>query len=640
MCGIAGVLVFDGGDFQITEKYLIRMRDTMAHRGPDGAGVWISRDGKVGLGHRRLSIIDISDAAAQPMSNEDGSLWISYNGEIYNYAELRTALEKGSGHHWRTDHSDTEVIIHAYEEWGIDCIHKFRGIFAFALWDGRNRRLWLVRDRVGVKPLYYSVHNGRVVFASEIKALLVDSEQKRAVDEEAFYHFLTFLTSPPGRTLFAGIKKLKPGTRLCINPNGVIQEQKYWDALDFAEPFSNLSEDETAAMILDELRSSVRYRKVSDVPVGVFLSGGIDSSCNTSLFSEGETEPVKTFTIGYNGHYQTYENEFKYARLIARQVGARYHEHLLEVGDLIDFLPRMIYLQDEPIADPVCVPLYYVSKLARDSGVTVCQVGEGSDELFCGYPFWKEQLRLQAYDRYPFPQFLKKIGLYIGRFLGGEDTVKYEFLRRSLNKQPVFWGGAIAFTEIQKDKLLSKNFKRRIGRVSSWDVIAPLWLRFNEKTRDEHPLQWMSYLDLNFRLPELLLMRVDKMSMGVSLEARVPFLDHKFVEVVMGIPASMKIKRGELKYLLKKAVRGIVPEVLINRKKQGFAIPIYEWFFEELGDVAFTEIKKFCDRTDFFNYEEIKKIFARNEAQKIWYILNFVLWWNKFIEGSENSMSL
>src|SRR5919197_364782 len=300
MCGIVGTLAFKGSPFAVTAPYLVRMRETMVHRGPDGDGLWISDDAHVGLGFRRLKIIDLSDRANQPMSNEDGSLQLVYNGEIYNHAEIRHELERLGGHLWKTDHSDTEVILHAFEQWGIDCLHHFRGMFAFGLWDAKARELWLVRDRIGIKPLYYSVHHGRITFASEIKALLEDPQQERLVDEEALYHCLSFLTTPTPQTLFKGIRKLAGGTWLCVNAGGEVREQRYWDVWDHTDPLIGVTEDEIAAQLLEQLRTSVRLRKVSDVPVGVFLSGGIDSSTNTALFSEDESRPVRTFSIGYD----------------------------------------------------------------------------------------------------------------------------------------------------------------------------------------------------------------------------------------------------------------------------------------------------------------------------------------------------
>lgn len=633
MCGIVGALSFKDSTFKVTEQYIVRMRDEMIHRGPDGGGVWVSNDGHVGFGHRRLSIIDLSDFAAQPMCNEDGTLWITFNGEIYNHAEIRLELNRLGGHKWKTDHSDTEMVIHAFEKWGIDCIHKFRGMFAIALWDTKKRELWLVRDRVGIKPLYYSIHHNRVTFASEIKALLKDLDQKREVNEEAFYHYLSFLTTPAPNTLFAGIKKLPSGTWLKINEKGEIYEKRYWDVLDNTEPLINVSEDEIAQRIISELRTSVKLRKVSDVPVGVFLSGGIDSSTNAALFSEGEDRPIKTFTIGYDGNYDTYKNESYYARKMADLVGAEYHERLLTQNDLIEFLPKMVHLQDEPIADPVCVPVYYVSKLARDNGVIVCQVGEGADELFWGYPSWKVYLNLERYNDLPVPNSLKKLVLKSLSLLGKSNTRYYEMLRRSVAGQPVFWGGAEAFTEAEKKKLLSPRLRNKFSDLTSWEALRPIYDRFQSKSWEKSHLSWMSYLDLNYRLPELLLMRVDKMSMGVSLEGRVPFLDHKFVELAMSIPESIKTKNGTLKYILKKAVRGLIPDELIDRKKQGFGVPVYEWFLDKLGTQASKEISDFCDKTDFLDKIEVMKLVAQKKGAQTWYLLNFALWWKEYIEG-------
>src|SRR6476660_4108354 len=273
MCGINGVLSFANSAFRVSESYLTRMRDVMAHRGPDGAGIFLSDDRRLGLGFRRLAIIDLSERAMQPMSNEDSTLWVVFNGEIYNHAEIRAELESRGGHRWKTDHSDTEVILHAFEEWGIECVHKFRGMFAIALWDARARQLWLVRDRIGIKPLYYSAHHGRITFASEIKALLQDPDQPRSVHEEAFFHYLSFLTTPAPQTLFDGIRKLPGGTWLRVKEDGTITEHRYWDVWDNNNPLIGWSEDDIAARLLDELRTAVKYRKVSDVPVGVFLSG-------------------------------------------------------------------------------------------------------------------------------------------------------------------------------------------------------------------------------------------------------------------------------------------------------------------------------------------------------------------------------
>jgi asparagine synthase (glutamine-hydrolysing) len=629
MCGITGTLSF--GDFRVTDEYVTRMREVLVHRGPDGGETWVSDDGRVGLGFRRLAIIDLSAEAMQPFANEDGTIRLVFNGEIYNHREIRAELEQVGGHTWRTDHSDTEVIAHAFEQWGIDCLQRFRGMFALAIWDERSRDLWLVRDRIGIKPLYYSTHHGRFVFASEIKALLEDPEQERAVDEVAFFHYLSFLTTPGPETLFKGIRKLPGGTWLRIRADGTTEERRYWEVWDHVTPLAGASDDEIAERVLAELRTSVQYRKVSDVPVGVFLSGGIDSSTNAALFSEGETRPVRTFSIGYEGDYDTYRNEFHYARLMAERIGAEHHEKKLSQDDLLAFLPTMVHLQDEPIADPVCVPVYYVSKLARDNGVIVAQVGEGADELFWGYPAWKVYRTLARWNDVPVPRAAKSAGVALATRAGRGTRREIELLRRAAGGQPVFWSGAEAFTHAQKERLISPRLRASLEGLTSWEAVRPLHERWQRGTWEDSHLSWMTFADLNLRLPELLLMRIDKMSMGVSLEGRVPFLDHRFVELAMSIPETAKTRNGVLKHILKKAVRGVIPDELIDRPKQGFGVPVYEWFFDRLGAEARRELEAFCEQTDFLDRDEVMRYVEAKQGPEVWYLLNFALWWKEFV---------
>jgi asparagine synthase (glutamine-hydrolysing) len=629
MCGINGTLAVDD-EYRIDPALVARMRDTLAHRGPDGAESWVSDDGRVGLAFRRLAIIDLSETAMQPMPNEDGTIRVVFNGEIYNHLEIRKELEE-LGHEFRTDHSDTEVIVHGFEEWGIDVLQRLRGMFAIGVWDERERALWLARDRIGIKPLYWTLHHGHLNFASEIKALLQDPQQERAVDEESLYHYLSFLTTPAPQTLFRGIRKLAGGTWLRIGRGGDLREERYWDVWDGVEPLTTESEQEIAARVLDELRTSVKLRKLADVPVGVFLSGGIDSSTNAALFSEGEGAPIKTFSIGYEGEYDTYKNEFGYARQMAELVGADHHERRLTIDDALDFIPEMVRLQDEPIADPVCIPVYFVSKLARDNGVVVAQVGEGSDELFWGYPSWKTLLNLQRYDDLPVPRALKSAGVALAGALGKGQRREVEYLRRGAAGLPIFWSGAESFTEAQKQGLLSPRLRRELDGLTSWDALAPIRKRFDDGAWEKSHLHWMSYVDLNLRLPELLLMRVDKMSMGVSLEGRVPFLDHEFVELAMSIPEKSKTNGGTLKHILKKAVRGVIPDELIDRPKQGFGVPVYEWFFDRLGDEARRELDTFTRDTDFLDRREVMRYIDEKRGPEVWYLLNFALWWKEYI---------
>lgn len=631
MCGIVGAISFEGSGFEITSSYIERMRDAMAHRGPDGAGTWISPDRTVGLGHRRLKIIDLSEQAAQPMSNLDGALWITFNGEIYNHAEIRKELQALGHREWKTDHSDTEVILRAYEQWGIECIQKFKGMFAFGLWDGRSRDLWLVRDRMGIKPLYYSCHHGRLVFASEIKALLEDPQQVREVEQEALIPYMAFMSVPAPMTLFKGIHKVPCSRIVNVRPNGSVSVRRYYNPLESRED-AGRSEEETASLVLETLRDAVRIRKVSDVPVGVFLSGGIDSSTNAVLFSEGESGPVKTFTVAYDGHYSSYPNESKYAQAVADLVGAEHHEIVLGPDDVLDFLPRMIELQDEAIADPVCVPSYYVSKLARENGVIVAQVGEGADELFCGYHGWKSALKIAGWNEIPMTGALKRLLLVALDVCGRSRRPHRERLRRGIAGYPVFWTGAEAFGQTEREWLIGEA-ARPLRRRDAWEFIRPLWQEFQDSPAEKTHLNWMTYSDLNFRLPELLLMRVDKMSMGVSLEARVPFLDHRLVELAFSIPSATRIKEGNLKYILKKAVRGLIPDEIIDRRKQGFGVPLVEWFYGKVGEQAKKDLKAFSKRTGYFDGENACALIDQGEGKRAWYLWNFAKWHERFIES-------
>ena len=633
MCGIAGVLLQASLDERVVEADLAVMAATMAHRGPDGSGVWTSDDGRVGFAHRRLSIIDLSASASQPMHDAFGELSIVFNGEIYNHAELRQELEGLGFRRWFTDHSDTEVVLNAFRAWGIGCLDRFRGVFAFGLWDARSRELWLVRDRVGVKPLYYSERNGRMTFASEIKAILKDQRGPRGVDEEALYHYLTFLVTPAPMTLFQGVYKLPQGHWLRIRADGVQELRRWWDVWDAVSPCTDQSEDEIAEQLMLELRRSVEYRKVSDRPVGVFLSGGIDSSVNAALFAEGATVPIKTFTVGYAGYHPSYVNETDHARRVASTLGSEHSDIFLSVDDLLEFLPSMVTHQDEPLADPVCVPLYFVSKLAREKGVVVCQVGEGADELFHGYTAWADQRRIQRWATLlPGPLARKGAALAL-RAIPGMPPQRIEYAERAARGEPVFWSGAQVFTERQKHRLLAPDVSARLGGLSSFDAIRPLRERFEQTAWEPTTANWMTYVDLSLRLPELLLMRVDKMSMAVGLEARVPFLDHEFVSLVMSIPSKIKIRGSVTKPLLKRAVRGLLADEVINRPKQGFGIPTQDWLSTLMARGGLETMERFSRESGFVNDGAVDGIVRSGNPDRTWVILNLAMWWEQHFGG-------
>lgn len=631
MCGIVGAINFGSKGFSITRTYLEKMRDVMAHRGPDGTGIWISPDGDVGLGHRRLAIVDLSSAANQPMSNSEDSVWVVFNGEIYNHAAIRSELEKTGKYTWKTDHSDTEVLLHSFEEWGIDCVKRFRGMFAFAIWDVRERELWLVRDRIGIKPVYYSIHHGRMTFASEVKALLEDDDQPREIDVEALYHYLTFLTTPSPMTMFTGIRKLPPATWVRVRQDGSTREHRYWDVWDHTTPLQGVSDDEVAQELIRQLRESVQLRKMADVPVGVFLSGGLDSSANLALFAEDEGTKVKAFSVDYDPTETVYPSEMQHARTVAAHFGAEHYQRTLREHEFIEFLDRMVWLQDEPIADPVCFPVFCVSELARMNGVIVCQVGEGSDELFWGYPRWRTHIRLARINHLPIPAFTKRAGMQFLAAAGKAHGYSYEALHRSAAGAALFWGNSEGFPNEHKLALLNSSLRKDFGGSSSWDVLRPIRDRFQEKAWERSDLNWMSYCELNMRLPELLLMRVDKMGMGASIEARVPFLDHRFVEFAMSIPSEIKMRGGIHKAILKRAVAGIIPDDVIHRRKQGFGAPVNEWMQRRLANIAKHELGVFCREQGVLDHSAVTKVLQSGRGSKIWYLLNLALWWRKFI---------
>lgn len=637
MCGIVGVFRFSGDNDPVTPELIARMRDTMTHRGPDDAGLYVSEDGRVGLGHRRLSIIDLSPAGHQPMSNEDGTIWITFNGEIYNHEKIRERLLKAD-HKYRS-RSDTETIIHLYEEQGPDCVNELEGMFAFCIWDQNKKRVFLARDRMGKKPLYYSIQNGLFIFASEIKAILEHPEIKRELDPEAFYHYLSFATTPAPWTLFKGINKMACGYSMMLGEEGTPKLNRYWDAIFPTR--NDLTETDCIDSIREILMKSVEKRMMSDVPFGVFLSGGIDSSTNVALMAKLMNQPVRTFSVGFVD--QPHMNEFQYASQVAKEFKTDHHEILIDQKDLMEYVPSLIYHQDEPIADWVCVPLYFVSKLARESNTIVVQIGEGSDEIFFGYKGY--QIILDVFNRYwkPFmhmPGFLRKAlyGLMSPGLLRRKELVKEDILRRAANDQTLFWGGAIPHLENQKKNILGAGFPGTES-FDSYNVVAEHLDHLKKVKPDADFVQQMIYLELKIRLPELLLMRVDKIVMSTSVEGRAPYLDQDLVELALSIPSSLKLKGGETKHILKKAVEGIIPDNIIYREKQGFGAPVKEWFTEELGGyISEGILKSDFRKLGWLNYPKVEEQLKSQREDKsdqsfsLWTLFNISKWYDYWIE--------
>ena len=640
MCGICGVWEYGASEGSVEPSLLERMRDQMTHRGPDDSGELLFDDRRGGFGFRRLSIIDLSPAGHQPMHGCDEQTWLVFNGEIYNHATLRAGLEQ-RGHRYAS-RTDSETILHLYEERGLDFIHDIEGDYAIALWDARAQQLVLVRDRIGVKPLYFFHRDGRFIFASEIKSILQHPAVTTDVDEQQLYHYLTFLTTPAPSTLFRGIQKLPAGHFLTLKRDGTLNIQRYWDALPPSQTPA-ASEAEHRAEILRLLRDSIRKRMMSDVPFGVFLSGGVDSSANVALMSELMTRPVETFTVGFSD--AEYLNELDSARRIAKQFATNHHEVIISEKEMQEFLPSLIFHQDEPIADPVCVPLYYVSKLARDSGTIVVQVGEGSDEIFSGYENYVRHLRI--YENFwrhaeTLPRGLRRAFSNLSRpalEATGRKRAAIELIRRLGADEPLFWGGAVVYDESFKPRVLSRQMRERMNGLSSLQVIEPYLNQIERERPESDFLARMTYLELKLRLPELLLMRVDKITMATSVEARVPFLDHHLVEYALALPRSLKVQGVTGKHILKRALEDILPHDLLYERKRGFGAPVREWFREGLG-WWFDEhlMNSTMRRRDLLDYDFVARMLDEHRSKTkdwgfhLWALLNLSLWYERWID--------
>ena len=633
MCGIVGLYNY-GASERDEQPDLYRMRDTLTHRGPDAAGLYRSPDHRVVLGHRRLSIVDLSAAGRQPMSNEDGSIWVTFNGEIYNHQQHRAPL-LARGHHFRS-HTDTECIIHLYEEFGADCVSHLDGMFAFALWDQSRRRLLLARDRLGKKPVYYTLSGGKLLFASEIKALLQYPGIARDVDIEALGHFLTFSNTPAPYTLFRNIRKLPAAHLMICGADGTVTTERYWSPLDAPGWGEEICEDECVERVRELLRRSVEKRLMSDVPVGAFLSGGIDSSTNVALMSQLVSEPLRTFSIGFEGFGEA-ENfhDLPYARRVAREFGCNHQEVTITADHCRKSLTELIYHQDEPIGDPACLPMHFVSQAARQHGVTVVLVGEGSDEVFGGYGDFVSTLGKHAGRWKPLlrmPQLFRQALYSVARATGSSNG-RLDVLRRAARNEPFYWGLDVVFWDTEKESLLRPEARSIFGSGS-----APLVCEYYREISERRPaadfLQQMSYVELCNRLPELLLMRVDKFSMAHSLEARAPFLDHQLVSYALSLPKSSKIHGRTTKHVLKQAVTGIIPDEIINRQKQGFRVPLPEWLHGPLSGWAEERLfSSTARRLDFFDFDHIRRLWQGHKSGlhdnsfDLWCLINLFSWY-------------
>ena len=616
MCGIAGMARFDGAPVRLDD--VRRMCAALAHRGPDDEGFYMAPS--AGLGMRRLSIIDL-ETGRQPVHNEDGTVWAVFNGEIYNFQELRRELE-GRGHSFYTG-TDTEVIVHLYEERGRRCVEALRGMFAFAVWDERDQSLLLARDRVGIKPLYYCEAGGRLAFASELKALLELPDVERTVNWTALGHVFTFLTTTQSESIVQGVRKLEPGTTLTASRQGV-RLSRYWD-LQWAPDYGR-SEAEWVEGLRALLDESVRLHMISDVPLGAFLSGGIDSSSVVASMARLSPRPVKTFSIGF---VEEDYNELGYARQVARAFGTEHHELVLE-PDVLSVLEDLAWHLDEPFGDPSAIPTYMVSKLAAEH-VTVVLSGDGGDELFAGYDRYRVEARERRWEWLPGP-LRRALGALAGR--APARVRGRNFLRHvTLDGVERYLDAATFFRREEQRELFSPAV---FDLVSAAD---PRREAIGYLARpDRHWLSSLQHLDMKQYLPLDILTKVDRMSMAHSIEARVPLLDHKLIEFAATIPPELKLRHGTGKYIFKRALRGLVPGPVLQRPKQGFAIPLGRWFQGRLAEfVRELLLSRAARQRGLINPGYVEKLLKRKDGGsdsdfQLWTLISFELWARRFLD--------
>ena len=630
MCGISGILALRPS-VEVPPGALEKMTRAMAHRGPDGEGLWTSADRACGFGHRRLAILDLSPTGHQPMRAKDGRTVITFNGEIYNFKLLRSALE-AQGHVF-SGSSDTEVLLALYQQRGQAMLAEVQGDFAFAIYDDRKNEIFLARDRAGVKPLYYAVTGDYFIFASEVRAILASGLVEREVDEQALYHYLTYLVSPPGVTMVRGIRKLETGMSLRVSRDGAVSKTRYWDPLPGCCAVPPAALDEELAALFDD---SVALRLQSDVPVGLFFSGGVDSTLNAGSFARiAQGAPIEGFTVGMPG---TPQDESRHAAAMAHRLGIRQHQISVGPEDIAGRLDDIVMAQDEPLSDPVCLPLYFVSALARKNNVTVLQAGEGADELFCGYSGYMRYLKMHRDYWMPIgraPRFLPAVAARaVHGFSGGRARFApaADALRRLGRGDGFFMSSAIGFYETEKPAVLGRDYARAMAGCDSFDVVRPLYQRLSEQAPEASFLQSMTYIELHLRLPELLLMRADKMAMAHGLEVRVPFLDHRLIEFAMRAPDGWKLRRGIPKEPVKNLAARYVPREDIYRPKQGFGAPLRDWYKGALGrrmEEVFTNADYGAAR--WFDAALLQRRLASGagstrEAFQLWTVFNFLLW--------------
>jgi asparagine synthase (glutamine-hydrolysing) len=630
MCGIAGYVTVEASPLR--KSILERMTDAIRHRGPDDSGFY--QDEYASLGHRRLSIIDLA-AGHQPMANEDETLWVSYNGEIFNHGDLRPALER-AGHRYAT-HCDTETILHAYEEYGSACLDRFRGMFAFAIWDKRARKLFCARDRLGKKPLYYHWDGRLFVFASEIKALLQHPAISPRLEEGLLPEYLAFGYVSEERTLFAGIRKVMPGHFLTLDlasPRPAPQIRQYWE-IPRPDRVEAGDDDAWVRECRERLEETVRLRLMSDVPLGMFLSGGVDSSAIAAIMKRQLSGPVKTFAVGYQ---EEGYSELSYAAQVAHTIGTDHHEVVVGMEDFFNALPRLIWHEDEPITWPSSVSLYFVSRLASQQ-VKVVLTGEGSDEMFAGYARYRFYALNERWGRlYSLLPERWRRGI---RAQVGSSRLLRADLRRKL--QHTFLGRGADLESLYLDNFYSAIPAAEQGALFRSLPSASPYQNFRRYWQPEFPLlARMLYADQKTYLVELL-MKQDQMSMATSIESRVPFLDHELVEFSTRVPERLKLQAGEGKYIVKKAVEELLPREIIYRRKMGFPTPLRQWLLDARGERLYGILRGrdgllagYVDEAELDGLLDRHRRGVEDATDRIWRLLNLQVWGDLFLTGKHD----
>ena len=631
MCGISGILKYGSTESSPLSEYLGKMNQALKHRGPDDEGVWIDERNRVGLAQTRLSILDLTEAGHQPMFEDISGNVMTYNGEVFNFKDINK--EYFQAEHFFSE-TDTETLLKLYRRFKADMFNKMNGMFAFAVWDQERQELLLARDPSGKKPLYYTEQNGRFVFASELKAILCLPWVTRQLDEEALYDFITYSCMITPATMFKEIYKFKPGHFMRVSLNGIKEYEPYFELRKIVN-VGILEENELSELLYQTLQKSVEYRMISDVPVGAFLSGGVDSSAIVALMRENSDKGIDTFSVGFAD--QPDYTELQHAEKVSKLFDTNHHNKIVQPQDLLDCIDRIVEIYDEPQADTTAIPIYFISQLARDNGIKVVLNGDGPDELFAGY---RKSLKYINYDPYfqaakALPDIMKK-GI---RKLAGainDATPFYEMACRLERDQDFYWPGAGGIKAGVKNQLLTRNFQSRLLKKDSYQYVEQLkneYFAFAGGRREiDDFTSWLCFAGYRHADIERYLFRSDRLGMANSIETRSPFLNHEMVELALSVGSKYKVQKNIPKYILKKSLERILPQDVLYRQKMGFCVPVREWAGDTIHDYVARKAPSFCSNTDYFNLDVIQdrlrllKLGKQENTNIIWALYFFMNW--------------